>query len=186
MRTAKTLIRLRGCVGWPEYSLCARLIVGFIVRWLNYFVMLRDLDSLGRFSAILGKGRHPVSILYKSTAGCYRPVRVADGLITTRCRFIKNATWSWIAFKTCLLLCCTQVPSEKGSTLTGKNLRISVKVDPFKREKKTFWQSCSLRKCIIPFLNANVKVSDGRATTLAARVYCFVCFQIGFNSVLLL
>ena len=35
----------------------------------------------------------PVSILYKSTAGRYRPVRVADGPITARCRFIKNASW---------------------------------------------------------------------------------------------
>ena len=33
----------------------------------------------------------PVSILYKSIAGRYRPVRVADGPITARCRFIKNA-----------------------------------------------------------------------------------------------
>ena len=31
---------------------------------------------------------YPVSILYKSIAGRYRPVRVADGPITTRCRFI--------------------------------------------------------------------------------------------------
>ena len=35
----------------------------------------------------------PESILYKSTAGRYRPVRVADGPITARCRFIKNASW---------------------------------------------------------------------------------------------
>ena len=35
----------------------------------------------------------PVSILYKSIAGCYRPVRVADGPITVRYRFIKNASW---------------------------------------------------------------------------------------------
>ena len=34
----------------------------------------------------------PVSILYKSIAGRYRPVRVADGPITARCRFIKNAS----------------------------------------------------------------------------------------------
>ena len=37
--------------------------------------------------------RYPVSILYKSIAGRYRPVRVADGPITARCRFIKNASW---------------------------------------------------------------------------------------------
>ena len=35
----------------------------------------------------------PVSILYKSIAGRYRPVRVDDRPITARCRFIKNASW---------------------------------------------------------------------------------------------
>ena len=35
----------------------------------------------------------PVSILYKSIAGRYRSVRVADGPITALCRFIKNASW---------------------------------------------------------------------------------------------
>ena len=35
----------------------------------------------------------PVSILYKSIAGRYRPVRVADGPITARYRFRKNASW---------------------------------------------------------------------------------------------
>ena len=34
----------------------------------------------------------PLSILYKSIAGCYRPVRVADGPITARWRFVKNAS----------------------------------------------------------------------------------------------
>ena len=34
-----------------------------------------------------------VSILYKSVAGRYRPVRVADGPITARYRFINNASW---------------------------------------------------------------------------------------------
>ena len=37
--------------------------------------------------------RNPVSILYKSTADRYRPVRVADGTITARCMFLKNASW---------------------------------------------------------------------------------------------
>ena len=35
----------------------------------------------------------PVSILHKSIAGRCRPVRVADGPIMARCRFIKNASW---------------------------------------------------------------------------------------------
>ena len=30
--------------------------------------------------------------------GRYRPVRVADGPITARCRFIKNASWVYCSF----------------------------------------------------------------------------------------
>ena len=37
--------------------------------------------------------RYPSRILYKSIAGRYRPVRVADGPITACYRFIKNASW---------------------------------------------------------------------------------------------
>ena len=39
-------------------------------------------------------GHHPASILYKSIAGCYRPVSYPDGPITARYRFIKNAYWA--------------------------------------------------------------------------------------------
>ena len=35
----------------------------------------------------------PVSIHYNSIAGHYQPVRVADGPITARYRFIKNASY---------------------------------------------------------------------------------------------
>ena len=35
----------------------------------------------------------PASILYKSTAGRYRPVSYPDGPITARCRFTGNAYW---------------------------------------------------------------------------------------------
>ena len=37
---------------------------------------------------------NPVSILHKTIAGPYRSVKVADGPITARCRFIKNASWA--------------------------------------------------------------------------------------------
>ena len=43
----------------------------------------------------------PVSILYKSTAGRYRPVSYPDGPITARCRFIKNASWVSYSSNTC-------------------------------------------------------------------------------------
>ena len=36
---------------------------------------------------------YPAGILYKSIVGRYRPVRVPDGPITARHRFIKNASW---------------------------------------------------------------------------------------------
>ena len=39
---------------------------------------------------------YPRSILHKSIAGRYRPVRVVDGPITTLYRFIKNASWAWV------------------------------------------------------------------------------------------
>ena len=43
-------------------------------------------------SSTLKVNNYPVSILHKSIAGRYQPVRVADGPITARCRFIKNAS----------------------------------------------------------------------------------------------
>ena len=52
----------------------------------------------------------PVSILHKSIAGRYRPVSIADGPITTRCRFIKNANlgglWLWLFLAIfCTVMC---------------------------------------------------------------------------------
>ena len=43
----------------------------------------------------------PVSILYKSIAGLCRPIRVADGSITARYRFIKSATLDIRVFFVC-------------------------------------------------------------------------------------
>ena len=40
----------------------------------------------------------PASILYKSIEGRYRPVRVTDGPIVARYRFIKNAYWHGTCF----------------------------------------------------------------------------------------
>ena len=47
---------------------------------------------------------YPVSILHKSTAGRYRPVRVADRPITARCRFLKNDNWVTSNFQPIKLL----------------------------------------------------------------------------------
>ena len=42
-------------------------------------------------SACENRYTYPASIIYKSTAGRYRPVRYPDGPITARYKFIKNA-----------------------------------------------------------------------------------------------
>ena len=49
---------------------------------------------------------HLVSILQKYTAGRYWPVRVADGPITARDRFIKNAGW---ALRIYIYICASSV-----------------------------------------------------------------------------
>ena len=46
----------------------------------------------------------PVSILHKSISGRYRPVRVPDGPITARYRFIKNA--SLVSILVCITKTC--------------------------------------------------------------------------------
>ena len=70
------------------------------------FVMCMPLYSLALSFFLYILPCIPVCILHKSIAGRYRPVRVADGSITARCRFIKNASWDtlsdilgWCIFK---------------------------------------------------------------------------------------
>ena len=57
----------------------------------------------------------PASILHKSIAGRYRPVRVADGPITDRCRFIKNASWVLSFF----FLYCPRYSNVRNTYLSG-------------------------------------------------------------------
>ena len=52
------------------------------------FLMIEPLWACQRCTLLI-----PASSLYKSIAGRYRPVRVADGPITARYRFIKNVYW---------------------------------------------------------------------------------------------
>ena len=47
---------------------------------------------------LLIRQSNPASILYKSTAGRYRPVSYPDGPMTARCRFIKIACWETTFF----------------------------------------------------------------------------------------
>ena len=58
----------------------------------------------------------PVSILHKSIAGCYRPVREADGPITARYRFMKNASWVVVTFKTTEMFKCFKEISRIASS----------------------------------------------------------------------
>ena len=52
------------------------------------------------------ESKNPVSILHKSIAGRYRRVRIADGPITARCRFMKNASWEQYSY-------CIKLLSDK-------------------------------------------------------------------------
>ena len=60
----------------------------FSTNVFSYVCLYGDTFSICRS---LKQTRYPASILYKSTAIRYRPVRVADRPIAARCRFIKNA-----------------------------------------------------------------------------------------------
>ena len=81
---------------------CSDALADWSLRWAHM--------SGGTFSQFYSIFIHwyimlPASILYKSIAGRYRPVRVADGPITARYRFIKNAYWvSFIPFRKTRLL----------------------------------------------------------------------------------
>ena len=65
-----------------------------------------------------------VSILHKSIAGHYRPVRVADVPITVRCRFIKNASWDFFLFsqKTRCMECQILFPGKNKKKKKNKNV----------------------------------------------------------------
>ena len=56
-----------------------------------------DSDQPALNHSLIGSftGRIPVSIQNESIAGRYRPVRVADGPKTARCRLTKNASWDF-------------------------------------------------------------------------------------------
>ena len=72
--------------------------VGSFQNKLNQFqdlmkdITLQDVEATPEEKRQMITGEIPVSILHKCIAGRYRPVRVADGPITARCRFIKNAS----------------------------------------------------------------------------------------------
>ena len=55
----------------------------------NHFVFITTLKTGVK---ILCASKYQVSIVHKLITGRYRPVRVAHGPITARCRFIKNAS----------------------------------------------------------------------------------------------
>ena len=69
--------------------ICLDIFYVVSYRWAHRFIWKVYQWTLGYKM----KSVFPASILYKSIAGRYRPVRVADGPITARYRFIKNAYW---------------------------------------------------------------------------------------------
>ena len=85
-------LRILGYPKWrfcPDCTGCSESAPGAHVRSDAFYVEAHISSTI------------PVSILYKSIAGRYRPVRIADGPITARYRFIKNASWYTVRF--CLI-----------------------------------------------------------------------------------
>ena len=65
---------------------------------LNICFLKNFLGTQKQVRISLGK-RSLAGILYKSIAGRYRPVKVTDGPIKARYRFIKNAYWGSIVVR---------------------------------------------------------------------------------------
>ena len=105
----RRLIRLCGCSGWTESSLDAH-----VRRYVFSCCRSNIKGSLSSFS-------YPASILYKSIAGRYRPVRVADGPITARYRFKKNASWDSLLFDT--VYADNEGPDQLSRETWGPDLR---------------------------------------------------------------
>ena len=93
------LIRPRSCALWsefehesyePSFSLDkTKINVLYLYPLQDKFQKSCLKDNLIKLKNI--QANFPASILYKSTAGGYRPVSYPD--ITARCIFIKNAYW---------------------------------------------------------------------------------------------
>ena len=62
------------------------------------------------------------SILHKSIAGRYRPFKVADGPITARHRFIKNASWTWACWtRICPAFANSVAPDQLASSKASRS-----------------------------------------------------------------
>ena len=77
---------------------CKHPTVLFLVNkisfsWRNKNLLFFFFFQKTSLSGVVLSNTYPVSLLYKSIAGRYWPVRVADGLIMAGYRFIKNASW---------------------------------------------------------------------------------------------
>ena len=106
----RSLIRLHGCAGWSKVFLDAhvrRYIFSYCDPFnihsnnfisINYSGSLNDIVlptyTLSNCSRLQPFTIPLTSILNKSIAGRYQPVRVTDGPITACYRFIKNVYWA--------------------------------------------------------------------------------------------
>ena len=70
--------------------LSAAVVIGALTRLLLQTSTDTSANSADPYETARTETSH--QDLYQSIAGRYRPVRVADGPITDRCRFIKNAS----------------------------------------------------------------------------------------------
>ena len=72
----------------------------------------------------INPAKHPVSILQKSIAGRYRPVRVADGPITARYRFNSMKKYSRAFIKKSIISICKYFRDEQSVLLYKPTLKL--------------------------------------------------------------
>ena len=123
----------------------------------------------------------PVSILHKSTAGRYRPVRVADGPITARCRFIKNASWALILIFQAFLFKLPNVIRKALNRSSGLDLDKICKLtddtqlSSFDNRKRTI---NNLAFFMDSWLHTNKSCKNNilvRTNAQLSRLFCFFC-----------
>ena len=84
---------------WVKCRVAAVKCLPVLYHW-KFFIcifhgIIEPILVSGNIEFRLRQATSRAMILHKSSAGCYRPVRVGNGPITARYRFIKNASWEW-------------------------------------------------------------------------------------------
>ena len=141
MRSVNALIRLRGCAGWSEPSLVARLIVGFVVCW---FISKCALDNTVH---IHGYVKRCLQGMYSIQAIWTGFQLFSKGLIEYKLKYIKGQVGSYEAARMRRLTWVTNV-RDKAFLSNPKRIDIYLIhfVSPRKHSLRVLIRSASSRR----------------------------------------